>query len=113
MVAVAYRRLSFTRGSNYKALTRKMLGFWVGGRLLEVVAYERWLHMEARLYIGPLGSLEVSLALSVLYYFFFFFEKSNNHNYMFLLFLSFLSLSSSVSPFFSFFLFVPIWHILA
>ena len=77
-----------------------------------VVAYERWLHMEVRLNIGPLGSLEVSLALSVLYYFFFFFEKSNDHNYTFLLFLSFLSLSSSVSPFFSFF-FVPIWHILA
>ena len=38
-----------------------------------MVAYERWLHMEVRLYIGPLGSLEVSLALSVLYYFFFFF----------------------------------------
>ena len=57
-----------------------------------VVAYERWLHMEVRLNIGPLGSLEVSLALSVLYYFFFFFEKSDNHNYTFLLFLSFFSL---------------------
>ena len=30
-----------------------------------MVAYERWLHMEVRLNIGPLGSLEVSLALSV------------------------------------------------
>ena len=59
--------------------------------------------MEVRLNIGSLGSLEVSLALSVLYYFFFFFDKSNDHNYTFLLFLSFLSLSSSVSPFFSFF----------
>ena len=48
--------------------------------------------MEVRLNIGSLGSLEVSLALSVLYYFFFFFDKSNDHNYMFLLFLSFLSL---------------------
>ena len=57
-----------------------------------MVAYERWLHLEVRLNIGPLGSLEVSLALSVLYYFFFFFEKSNNHNYTLLLFLSFLSL---------------------
>ena len=31
--------------------------------------------MEVPLYIGPLGSLEVSLELSVLYYFFFFFGK--------------------------------------
>ena len=48
--------------------------------------------MEVRLNIGSLGSLEVSLALSVLYYFFFFFDKSNDHNYTFLLLLSFLSL---------------------
>ena len=48
--------------------------------------------MEVRLNIGSLGSLEVSLTLSVLYYFFFFFDKSNDHNYTFLLFLSFLSL---------------------
>ena len=61
--------------------------------------------MEVRLNIGSLGCLEVSLALSVLYYFFFFFDKSNDHNYTFLLFLSFLSLSFSVSPFFSFFSF--------
>ena len=71
-----------------------MLVFWVSGRLLEVVAYKRWSHME----------VEVSLELSVLYYFFFFFEKSNNHNYMFLLFLSFLSLflCFSLLLFFSF-----------
>ena len=36
----------FTRGSNCKALTGKILVFWMGGRLREVVAYERWLHME-------------------------------------------------------------------
>ena len=50
MVAVAYGRWSFTRGSNCEALTRKNLVFWIGGRLLEVIAYERWLHMEIRLY---------------------------------------------------------------
>ena len=70
--------------------------------------------MEARLYIGPLGSLEVSLALSVLYYFFFFFEKSNNHNYMFLLFLSFFSLSLPLflpsSLFFFSYQFGTFWH---
>ena len=39
MVAVAYRRWSFTRGSNCKALTGKILVFWIGGRLREVVAH--------------------------------------------------------------------------
>ena len=34
MVEVAYRRLSFTRGSNCKALTGKILAFWIGGRSL-------------------------------------------------------------------------------
>ena len=34
----------FTRGSNCEALTRKLLVFWIGGCLWEVVAYERWLH---------------------------------------------------------------------
>ena len=48
MVIVAYRRwlFYFTRGSNCKALTGKILVFWIGSRLLEVVAYERWSHME-------------------------------------------------------------------
>ena len=36
--------------SNCKASTRKILLFWVGGRLLEVLAYKRWLHMEVQLY---------------------------------------------------------------
>ena len=39
MVAVAYRRWSFARGSNYKALTGKILVFWMSGRLWEVVAH--------------------------------------------------------------------------
>ena len=39
MVAVAHRRLSFTRGSNCKALTGKILVFWIGGPLWEVVAH--------------------------------------------------------------------------
>ena len=46
MVAVAYdeKRWSFTRSSNYRALTDKVLVFWIngrvigGGRLREVVA---------------------------------------------------------------------------
>ena len=48
MVAVAYRRWSFTRGSNCKALTGKVLD-WRSPR--EVVAYERWSHIEVRLYL--------------------------------------------------------------
>ena len=46
MVAVAYRRGLFNRGSNCKALTGKILVFWIGGHLWEVVAYKRWSHME-------------------------------------------------------------------
>ena len=46
----AYKRWSFTRGSNCKALTAKVLVFWIGGLLWEVVPYERWSHMEVRLY---------------------------------------------------------------
>ena len=38
MVAVAYKTWSFTRGSNCQALTGKVLVFWIGGRLWEVVA---------------------------------------------------------------------------
>ena len=30
----------------------KCLGFWISGRLLEVVAYERWLHLEVQMYLG-------------------------------------------------------------
>ena len=46
VVVVAYRRWSFTTGSNCKALTGKILVFWIGGRIImgggrlqEVVAY--------------------------------------------------------------------------
>ena len=49
VVAVAYRSWSFTRGSNCKALTSKVLKFWIGGRLWEMVAYERWSHMKVQL----------------------------------------------------------------
>ena len=51
VVAVAYKRWSFTRGSNCKALTGKVLvyEFWISGLLWEVVAYKRWSHMEVRL----------------------------------------------------------------
>ena len=60
MVAVTYRRWSFTRGSNCRALTDKNLVFWISGHLWEVVAYKRWLQMEVRLYLKlkilpPLG----------------------------------------------------------
>ena len=39
VVAVAYERRSFTRYSNYRALTGKNLAFWIGRRLREVVAH--------------------------------------------------------------------------
>ena len=39
-VAVAHRRWSFTRDSNCKTLTGKVLVFWIGGRLWDVVAHE-------------------------------------------------------------------------
>ena len=51
MVAVAYRRWSFIRGSNCEALTGKIAVYWFGGDLWEVVAYERWSHMEVQLYV--------------------------------------------------------------
>ena len=52
VVAVGFKRWSFTRGSNCKALTGKVLvhEFWIGGLLWEVVTYERWSHMEVRLH---------------------------------------------------------------
>ena len=39
MVAVASRRWLFTRSSNCKAFTGKVLVFWIGGSLREVVAH--------------------------------------------------------------------------
>ena len=50
MVTVAYGRWSFTRVSNCEALTGTVLVFRMGGRLCEVVAYEKWSHMEVGLY---------------------------------------------------------------
>ena len=39
MVAAADRRWPFTRGSNCKALTGKILEFWLDSHLWEVVAH--------------------------------------------------------------------------
>ena len=41
VVAVGFKRWSFTRGSNCKALTEKVLvhEFWIGGLLWDVVAH--------------------------------------------------------------------------
>ena len=39
VAVVAYRRWSFPRGSNCKALTGKVLVFWISGRQWEVVAH--------------------------------------------------------------------------
>ena len=39
VVTVAYRRWPFTRGSNCKTLTWKILVFWIGDHLREVVLY--------------------------------------------------------------------------
>ena len=52
VVAVAYRRWSFTRGSKCKALTGKIVVFRIGSRLWKVVVYERWSHMEVQLYFS-------------------------------------------------------------
>ena len=51
VIAVVYRRWSFNRGSNCKALTGKIAVYWFGGHLWEVVSYERWSHKEVQLYI--------------------------------------------------------------
>ena len=45
---VAYKRLK----------TRLWLVFLIGGRLWEVVAYERWSHMEVRLYSKRVGDVD-------------------------------------------------------
>ena len=47
---VAYERWSFERNSNCRALTGKNLVFWISGRVWKVIAYERWSHIEVRLY---------------------------------------------------------------
>ena len=45
MVAVAYERCPFTRASNYKALTEKILMFWIVWSLMgsTVYRYERYM----------------------------------------------------------------------
>lgn len=52
-VATAFERWSFMRVSSNMALTRKILLFWIYGRLGEVIANETWTHMEVRLYFMP------------------------------------------------------------
>ena len=52
MVAVAYRRWSFTRGSNCKVLTGKILLLLI---LVLALAYRRWSYMDVRLYTGQRG----------------------------------------------------------
>ena len=55
VVAVAYRRWSFTRGSNCKALTGKILVFALA------VAYKSWSYIEDRLYLGAWNRLYPAL----------------------------------------------------
>ena len=50
-ITVFIHRGVVTRGSSCKALIGKILVFWIGGRLWEVVAYERRSDMEMRLWI--------------------------------------------------------------
>ena len=57
MVAVAYRRWSFTRDFNCKALIGKILVFCIGGRLWEVVAYEMWSQVKKMTYFKKFSYL--------------------------------------------------------
>ena len=57
---VTYKEWSFTKGSNCKALTV----LWIGGCLWEMVAYDRWSHVEVRLYYILCSSV---LSLSKIY----------------------------------------------
>ena len=41
-----YKRGLFMRLSNFRVLTGKILMFWIGSNLWEVVACERWLPKE-------------------------------------------------------------------
>ena len=45
-MTVDYERWSFTRESNYRALTGKNLVFFICGRLREVDSYEKWSYLE-------------------------------------------------------------------
>ena len=50
VVAVTDWGWAFTISSNFKALTGKILVFWIAGRLWEVVIYEKWSQMEVAHY---------------------------------------------------------------
>ena len=52
MVAVAYRRWSFTRGSNCESLTGKAFVFWIGVAYGRWSLRERWSHIEVRLHFA-------------------------------------------------------------
>ena len=54
VVAVAYKRWSLTRGSNYSDLAGVILLFWKSGSS-EVAAYESWSQGEVRLCEGKAG----------------------------------------------------------
>ena len=70
VVSVAYGKWSFyfTRGSNCRALTGKILVFWIGGCLLEVVAYERFDCTGGGLTVQCICTMCRSIGLSLLYY---------------------------------------------
>ena len=55
VVAVAYKRWSLTRGSNYSDLAGNILPFWKRGSAREVAAYERWSQGEVQLCEGEAG----------------------------------------------------------
>ena len=76
-VAVAYRRWAFTISSNFKALTGKILVFWIAGRLWEVVAYEKWSHMEVAHYVTCL--IVWNFKLETLYSFVSYLIKAYKH----------------------------------
>ena len=69
MVTVSHRRWLFARGSNCKALTGKILVFWIGSHLWEVIAYETWLDFPLHLQMRKLPIERVSYDL----------EKNNKH----------------------------------
>ena len=70
MVAVAHRSWSFIRGSNCKALTGKVLVFWISGRFSEVVAHGGSTAVRISLlpgWGGHLGLIVMHLFKAVLY----------------------------------------------
>ena len=66
MVAIAYERWSFTRGSNYRAATGKILMFWISGRLWEVIAYELHMEVQGIITLNKLKGFELSNKMSLL-----------------------------------------------